>query len=242
MVKNIFKPNMFDLLVKFLQKSVLFLLICLHIAVIHKSNNAFAITRPEVTLGVEASGNEMTSDSYEYGISPEVKLEWAAYNFSLGLFHYLPYYPEFTAGETELYQEYLLHTPLWWLDIKLGNNDKWIYEDSALEGVASVGPVIAVFQTEVDLPFEIQYLPEPAVDFVPSVVYEFGVLNGIAGIGVVQTVNLYESVKLRETEFPITYEFDAGDYVTLGFEIAPVMIMTGPGFDLNAAFTIETAL
>ncbi len=68
--------------------------------------------------------------------------------------------------------------------------------------------------------------------------YEFALPRGIAEIGVDQTIVLYDKVERGETEFPITYEFDAGEYSTLGFEITPI-INEKNEFNLNIMLKAE---
>ncbi len=194
--------------------------------------------KPEILLNIETSGNEILSDDYEYGISPQLIFEWESINLLAETKWYLPLYPESNLGEVELNVERVLHSKLWWLDFKLGNTNLWIFEDSELEGVAFFNPIMYISNIEFELGFETQYMPDLAVEFAPSIVYEFALPRGIAEIGVGQTIVLYDEFARGETEFPITYEFDAGEYSTLGFEFTP-LITEDNEFNLNIMLKAE---
>jgi len=194
--------------------------------------------KPEILLNIETSGNEILSDDYEYGISPQLIFEWESINLLAETKWYLPLHPEANLGEAELNVERVLHSKLWWLDFKLGNTNLWIFEDSELEGVAFFNPIMYKSNIEFELGFETQYMPDLAVEFAPSIVYEFALPRGIAEIGVGQTIVLYDEFARGETEFPITYEFDAGENSTLGFEFTP-LITEDNEFNLNIMLKAE---
>ena len=194
--------------------------------------------KPEILLNIETLGNEILSEDYEYGVSPQLIFEWEAYELLIENKWYVPLYPESSAGEIEFNLEKIIHSKFWWLDFKLGNTNLWIFEDSELEGVAIVSPILYISDIEFELAFETQYTPDLAVEFVPSLVYEFALPRGIAEIGIDQTIVLYDKVERGETEFPITYEFDAGEYSTLGFEITPI-INENNEFNLNIMLKAE---
>ncbi len=194
--------------------------------------------KPEILLNIETSGNEILSDDYEYGISPQLIFEWESINLLAETKWYLPLHPESNLGEAELNVEHVLHSKIWWLDFKLGNTNLWIFEDSELEGVAFFNPIMYISNIEFELGFETQYMPDLAVKFAPSIVYEFALPRGIAEIGVGQTIVLYDEFARGETEFPITYEFDAGENSTLGFEFTP-LITEDNEFNLNIMLKAE---
>lgn len=194
--------------------------------------------KPDILLNIEASGNELLSDDYEYGVTPQLIFEWESINLLAETKWYLPLHPEFNLGEAELNLERVLQSKLWWLDFKLGNTNLWMFEDSELEGVAFFNPIVYISTIEFELGFETQYMPDLAIEFAPSIVYEFALPRGIAEIGVGQTIVLYDEFARGETEIPITYEFDAGEYSTLGFELTP-LITENNEFNLNIMLKAE---
>jgi hypothetical protein len=206
-----------------LQKRGKMLLILLTMMSIIPARMVDAQAMPEITLAFEAAANEFTSDDSEYTASPQIKLEWPAYELTLEANWYIPYHPEVNSGELEVLEEYIIHLPVWWLDLKLANSDTWIFEESELEGTVSAGPVAYFLGTEFELMLEKQYAPESGLTLVPSLLYEFELMRGTAGIGVTHTIDIDGTFTSGDTEFPIAYDFDATDTLAVGFELLPVL-------------------
>ncbi len=200
-----------------------------------------AQTVPDITLAFEAAANEFTSDSSEYTASPQIKLEWPVYGFTLEANWYIPYHPEVNSGELEVLEEYIIHLPVWWLDLKLANSDTWLFEDSELDGTVSAGPIVYFLGTEFGLTLEQQYALESGLHLVPSALYEFEFMGGTAGIGVTHTIDIDGAFDFGDTEFPITYDFDATDALAIGFEIQPVLTADHE-WNSSAALTLEWGL
>lgn len=200
-----------------------------------------AAAAPEVAVGLEMEAKDFNhSDSYELSANPVLTLEWPAYEYNIEAKRTYPYYPEDAeAGEFELSQEYLLHLPVWWLDLGFEATNTWIYEDEEHEGTIAAGPVVFFLETEFKLLFENQYSPESGHHLIPSALYEFELLRGTAGIEFTHTMDMDNAYEAVETELAVTYEIDVFEEMAIGFEFDDTYVQEDEDFFYTFIITVE---